>query len=50
MKWITNMGKSGSQNQPRKPKSPAWRATICERFMLWPAMSTHTSAKPMASS
>ena len=46
MKYTTNSG--NSQNQFHEPMPPAWVATMMPRFMLPVAISTPTSAKPMA--
>ena len=46
MKYTRNSGKS--QNQFQDPMPPSWVRTMVPRFMLPVAMSTPTSAKPMA--
>ncbi len=46
MKYTINSGNSQNQFQDSSP--PSWVRTMVPRFMLPVAMSTPTSAKPMA--
>src|SRR3989338_2885666 len=48
IRYTRNIGNSGSRYQFSMPKRPCWPFTISPRFMLCEAISTHTSANPIA--
>src|SRR5918998_3364069 len=46
MKKITNMGNSGSQYQPSRPRPVSWARTICDRLREPTIISTVMITKP----
>src|SRR3989338_9198642 len=48
IRYTRNIGNSGMKYQPSSPAPLCWPRTMSPRFMLCEAISTHTSAKPIA--